>query len=359
MASIGDVARVAQVSKSTVSRVMNSPELVSPETVERVRKAMQELGFSPNRLAQGLRKGRAKVLGVLVPDITNPFYTSVVRGIEDTTNSWGYSIILCNTDGDLGKERSYLEMLQGRIDGLVFTPALEKDENIDLVRQLSRPVVLLSRRILGSDFDLVKVDNVQGAFQATSYLLQLGHRRIATIAGTPGTTTGEERLAGYKEAFLSMGIQVDQSLIRYGDFKQQSGYLLTLELLNLPERPTAVFVANNFMLAGSLLAIRKLGLTIPRDISLAGFDEIPSAELIEPQITTVVQPTYDMGKAAARLLLRRIKGDIRAKVQTIVLSPKLIIRDSCRPLDPGMQSPMSQTTEADKISESDAKVVTM
>lgn len=334
MASIGDVARAAQVSKSTVSRVINNPELVSPETVERVRRVMRELNFSPNKLAQDLRKGHVKVLGVLVPDITNPFYTSVVRGIEDTTNSWGYNIILCNTDGDLEKERSYLEMLQGRVDGLVFTPALEEDRNVDLVQQLSRPVVLLSRKLAGFESDLVKVDNVQGAFQVVSYLLQLGHRRIATIAGTPGTTTGNERLAGYREAFSSMGLQVDESIIRYGDFRQQAGFSLASELLTLSEPPSAIFVANNFMLVGALLAIREKGVRVPEDISLAGFDEIPSAELIEPQLTTVIQPTYDMGKAAARLLLRRIQGNVKPKTQTIILSPKLVIRDSCGPPNP-------------------------
>lgn len=329
MGSIKDVAAEAGVSISTVSRAVNHPELVSPETRERVLEAMKKLGYSPNRLAQGLRKQTTGTIAVLVPDISNRFYTLVVRGIEDMVNDLGYCVMLCNTDENPEKQKSYFGMLSGRVDGLVLTPVLERDGTLDSGSFLKCPVVFLSRQIQDVAIDLVKVDNERGAFQLVSHMISMGFRRIAIISGPEHTTTGRERLLGYKAALESHQIEMDPSLVRFGNYGVESGYRHAIDLLRVVPPPDAFFVANDFMAIGALRAIREAGLRVPEDIGIGCFDEPPMSSLIEPRLTCVIQPAYELGRCAARLLMRRIKGK-GGEPRKVVLPPKLQIGRSCR-----------------------------
>lgn len=333
MAGMDEVARIAGVSKSTVSRVINHPDLVGAATIERVRAAMAAVGFTPNATARALRSGVTHIVAVIVPDVTNPFYTAALRGIEDVASELGYMVIVCNTDELPAKERQYLVKLDGRIDGVIITSASEAEPNLDVLAKL-RTVVALSRGLGGgTGFDWVKLDNRQGAFQAVSRLIQAGHERIAVLAGPTVTTTGRERLEGYEEALRTHGIAVDDALVRIGDYTHGSGYEMAKSILGAEAaRPTAVFSCSSFITQGLLRAASERGLRIPHDLSIVGFDDIPAADLVEPRITTVLQPTYEMGKASMRLLLRRIQGPHAPHdPRTIVLSPALVERDSVAP----------------------------
>lgn len=329
MASIKDVAAEVGVSVSTVSRAINHPDLVSPATRERILEAMRALGYSPNRLAQGLRKQTTGTIAVLVPDISNRFYTSVVRGIEDMVNDSGYCVMLCNTDENPEKEKSYFSMLSGRVDGLVLTPVIETDGSWENKSFLECPVVFLSRQIKHISIDLVKVDNELGAFQLVSHMIGMGFRRIAIISGPEHTTTGRERLLGYTAALESHQLEVDSSLIRFGNYTEGSGYRLAIDLVQSDPRPDALFVANDFMAVGALRALREAGIRVPDEMGIACFDEPQVSSLIEPRLTCVIQPAYELGRSAARLLMRRIQGK-GGEPRKVVLPPKLQIGRSCR-----------------------------
>jgi LacI family transcriptional regulator len=349
--AMDEVARIAGVSKSTVSRAINHPELVGAATRERVRAALEAVGFTPNATARALRSGVTQIVAVLVPDVKNPFYTSALRGIEDVASELGYMVIVCNTDELPSKERQYLVKLDGRIDGVIITSASEDEPNLDVLAKL-RNVVALSRGLGGgAAFDWVKLDNRQGAYQAVSRLIEAGHERIAILAGPTVTTTGRERLEGYEQALHEHGIALDDELVCIGDYTRESGYEMATSLLAQPTRgATAVFSCSNFITLGLLQAAAERQLEVPRQLSIVGFDEVPAADLIKPGLTTVLQPTYDMGKASMRLLLRRIQNaqanhDAAQEPKTIVLSPTFVERGSvASPAAPTISVDVSTTS---------------
>lgn len=327
-ATIGDVAGLAGVSKATVSRVLNSSRTVAPEKAKAVHDAIVKLGYEPFGPAKALRQSRVRIWAVIIADIQNPFFTSVVRGIEDVAHVNGYRLVLCNSDDDLGKEASYVDIaVRERMSGVVIAAASSKSSHIDRLRDDGIPVVAIDRRLDDAKVDAVVVDNTAGATEATLHLIESGYRRIGCIAGPAEVSTSAERLAGYRNALRLAGHRYDKSIVRRADYREAGAYKVTLNLLDQPEPPDALFIANNLMTVGAIRAIHERGLSIPDDIGLVGFDDSPVAELLRPMVTVVAQPVIEIGRTAAELLL---DADPSRPARDVVLAPRLIVRESSR-----------------------------
>jgi DNA-binding LacI/PurR family transcriptional regulator len=323
------IAARARVSVGTVSHVINSSAGVREPVRKRVLEAIERLGYQPSLLARGLRRNQTTIIGVIIPDISNPFFPLVVRGVEDIAYQNSYRLMLCNTDNDAEKEQVYFDELRAyRMAGLIVIPSA----NSRLVPQVGSsagepPVICLDRSPEGWKGDSVTVDNAEGAYQATRHLLELGHRRIATIAGQLHVTSGVERLKGFKRALREAGINIAPEYIQEGRFDRLSGYEKGLMLLQFSPRPTAIFAANDLVALGVLAALRELGLRCPEDVSLVGFDDLELASFTNPALTTVAQPAYQMGARAAGLLFERLRGE-DVPTQHIVMKATLKVRDS-------------------------------
>ncbi len=329
-ATINDVASYAGVSRATVSRVLNHNPAVDPTLRDRVLDAVQALGYQPNRAARRLRAQSSNVIGLVISDIQNPYFISVISGVEAAAYAHQMNIVLCNSDEDLAKERIYLDVMEAeRVAGLIIVPTHgTAGSDLNRFQQLGIPVILLDRLIEAMQVDAVKVDNERGAYEAVKHLLDLGCRRVAHISGSPELTTGRDRMQGYYNALAEAHLKPEPRLIRTGDFKTDSGYRLTLDLLDLPAPPDAIFVANNLMTLGALRALRERGVRVPEEMALVGFDDMPwSAEFRSP-LTAVSQPTYELGQEAVHLLRRRL-AQPDAPVRTVVLNTRLIVRESC------------------------------
>jgi DNA-binding LacI/PurR family transcriptional regulator len=324
------IAERAQVSLGTVSHVLNGTARVRERRLARVLEAIHALGYRPSELARGLRLKSTSMLGMVIPDITNPFFPGIVRGVEDLAFKESFRVVLCNTDNDPVKEKAYLDQLQSyRPAGLLVIPA----EN-NLLAPTTVPVVCIDRRPADWKGDAVLVGNEQGAFQATEHLLNMGHARLAAIGGPSHLMVASERLAGFRRALAKHGIEVAPEFIQVAQFDRESGYRCGLRLLNMLPRPTAIFASNDLIALGVLLAVRECGLRCPNDVSIIGFDNLDFAMFTNPALSSVHQSGYQMGARAARLLLERIKGK-KGRPRQIVLPTELKIRDSVAP-PPGM-----------------------
>ncbi|MEN3183808.1 MAG: LacI family DNA-binding transcriptional regulator [Atribacterota bacterium] len=333
MITIRDVAKKAGVSPMTVSRVINGRRGVSPRTRAKVLQAIEELGYVPNSLAQSFALQRTKTIGLVITDITNPFFTTLARGVEDTAAKNHFSVIFCNTDEDPEKEALYLELLAGkRVDGVILAPASKKRHSLKSLLARGIPVVLVDREVEGlrhMDVDIVKGDSVYGAYILTKHLISLGHRRIGIIVGNRDISTAEDRVLGYCQALEEAGIPLDESLIRFATYSEEGGYRETKSLLSQSNRPTAIFGGNNFIALGAMMAIRELGFSIPEDVALVCFEDIDFLSKFIPFFTVVVQPAYSMGVLATELLIRRIEGQDKVRERReVVLKPELIVRES-------------------------------
>ncbi len=330
MATIHDVARHAGVSPITVSRVINHSGYASKDTRERVEAAVAELGYVPNRLARSLRSKRTHTLALVITDITNPFFTTVARGVEDTASDAGYTVIFCNTDESESEEKKYLQvLLQQQVDGILLVPARSAPDSIDLIQKQGTPVVVLDRRLPRDvDVDTVRCENELGAYQLVRLLIELGHQRIAILSGPLGVSTAEDRLAGYRRAMRDASFADESTLIAFGAFNQASGFEMMRQLLDIQPRPTAVFAANNLIGIGALHAIQQVGLSVPGDVALVSFDDLPPTLLASPFFTVVSQPAYEMGKRATQLLLARLAHTAAEPCQEIILPTELIVRQS-------------------------------
>jgi DNA-binding LacI/PurR family transcriptional regulator len=330
MASLQEVARQAKVSIATVSRVLNKSDKVVPETRAVVEQALRDLDYRPSRVARRLRMkdGHAHLVGLIIPDIQNPFYAEIARGVEDAAYANRYALLLCNSDENLEKERFYLDvMLDESVDGLVLPPFDETDAAVVDIVKTGMPVVCVDRSLSKVKTDLVEVDNHRGALDAVNHLLDKGHKQIGLIEGRADVSTSRERRRGYLDALAARGIAPRKELMRAGDFKQESGRVLTNELLDLRKPPTALFVCNNLMTVGALGALHQRGLRVPQDVAVVGFDDLPWAEALDPPPTVVRQPAYEVGKQAMELLLKRIIEPTRPAV-TVRLLPELVVRRS-------------------------------
>jgi LacI family transcriptional regulator len=332
MPTIRDVARRAGVAPITVSRVINNSGYVSARTRQRVEEAIGELKYVPNALAQGLRFNRTNLIALVLSDITNPFWTTVARGTEDAASEENLSVILCNTDENVVKQDKYVRLLlQRQVDGFLLVPSQATVESVSLIQQQQVPLVILDRQVSGVSADVVRGDSEGGAYNLTCYLIGLGHHRIAILSGPETASTSTQRVAGYERAFADAGLKVDTKLVSYGKFHQDSGYERTLEILKLSGRPTALFAANNFIAIGVMKALYEAGVRVPEDMSVVAFDDLPLGLLVQPFLTVVAQPAYDMGYRATKLLLKRIAYPDEASSEEIVLPTQLLVRQSCRP----------------------------
>lgn len=328
MATISDVARAAGVSPATVSRVFNGGR-VTEERAERVRKAAGDLGFSPNRVARSLRTQRASVIGLLIPDIENPFFTSLARGVEDAAQRTNLSVVLCNTDEEVAKERRYIDVALGeQMAGVIVAVASRRRSDLSALTTRGMPVVAVDRRPRTAAVDAVMVDNQHGGEEATAHLLERGYERIACITGPAGASTSEDRLAGYRAAMRDAGRSEDwiRGHIRHADFRVEGGCSAMRELLAMDPAPDAAFVANNLMTVGALKALREAGIE-PPGFGILSFGDVPWASLVRPPLTTVQLPAYDLGASAAALLQERLAGSDKP-LQTVVLRTSLHARAS-------------------------------
>ena len=332
MATIHDVARLAGVSPITVSRVINNSGYISQQTRARVKAAIIELGYAPNIIARSLRSKRTNTLALVLTDITNPFFTAIARGVEDTASDAGFTVIYCNTDESVEEETKNLQLLmQKQVDGILLVPARSISRSIELIKEQGTPVVILDRRVPNVDADVVRCDSVEGAYKLIKLLINQGHRRIAVLSGPQGVSTADDRVAGYQKAMVEAGIS-DDGLVFYGTYTLTSGYEMAKRVLSLSPQATALFAANNFIAIGALKALRDSGLKVPGDISVVAFDDLPSTWIVEPFLTVVTQPPYEMGCQATQLLLNRIRGEAPSACQEIILPIELIVRHSNGPV---------------------------
>jgi LacI family transcriptional regulator len=329
MVTIHDVAKRAGVAPITVSRVINDRGYVSEGTRRRVESAVAELGYVPSGPARSLRLKRTNSIALVLTDITNPFFTTVARGVEDVASEAGFTVTYCNTDEDESKEHKNIDLLlQHQVDGILLVPALSKAEVVSYIQRYKTPVVVLDRHVPGAKVDIVRCDSEHGAFQLVSYLIKLGHRQISILTGPEGTSTADDRLAGYERAMLEAGLEVVGKKIFRGGFTQASGQQMARQAMALESRPTAIFAANNFIAIGAMKALQGLGLSVPEDVALVGFDDLPEALVMFPFLTVAAQPAYQMAREATRLLLARIAGETPEHHQEIILPTELIIRQS-------------------------------
>jgi LacI family transcriptional regulator, galactose operon repressor len=324
------IAERADVSIGTVSHVINGTAAVRDKLRQRVLEAIRSLGYQPSQLGRGLRRNQTSMLGMIVPDITNPFFPAVVRGAEDVAYKSSYSIVLCNTDNDPSKEISYLDELRSyRPAGLLVIPAVDSAiaRHLKALFTSGPPVVCIDRRADGWTGDALLVDNEAGAYSATRHLLRVGHRQLAVVTGPMHLTNAVERLKGFQRALKEARVKVEPEYIQEARFDRDSGYEAALRVLRMLPRPTAVFACNDLMAFGVLMAARELRLRCPEELSIVGFDNLDFTEFTAPALTTVHQPGYQLGATAARVLLERI-GGMKGPPKTIVLPTELKIRSS-------------------------------
>lgn len=330
MATIRDVARRAGVSVATAARALGGYGYVSAGTRRRVLRAASLLDYHPNAIARSMIKGRTHTLAVVVSDNSNPFFATVVRGIEDVVLGHGYAIMLCNADENPDKEALYLRMIrEKRVDGLILSPSGGPRALLSSLIRHGTPVVLVDRLVPGIKTDAVINDNRAGARTAVRHLIELGHRRIGFITGPHRLFTARERLEGYLETLRAAGLPIDERLILEGDFKERGGYELVSRFLEIRPQPTAVFVANNLMTLGVLLRLKERGVRIPQQLAVVGFDDMPWAPILTPPLTAVAQPSYQLGTAAAQLLMQRLRSTRTTPPQVLVFQPTLVVRESC------------------------------
>jgi LacI family transcriptional regulator len=335
--TIHDVARHAGVSAMTVSRVINERPRVSVDTRKRVQASIAELGYVPNRLARGLIQRKTGAFGVIVPDVANPFFTLVVRGVEQVAWRAAFHVILCDTQGDLERERGYLEdMVAFQVDGVLIAPV--GDSSRPQLRLLTRnnvPFVLIDRSITGFDGDLVQGDSVAGARQLVDHLIGLGHRRIGMITETTDVSTARDRLRGYREALESAGVEFDPDLVvESSAIDPGVACDATLRLLTLPDAPTAIFAVNNIAVVGVVEAARQRNLEIPRDLALVCFDDIEHVSRLYPFLTVMAQPAETFGTIATQLLIDRLAGRVGQRRRIVVLPADFVVRKSSGVLAP-------------------------
>ncbi len=332
MATIKEVAKQARVSVGTVSNVLGGSGSVNAQLRRRVEAAIQKLDYHPSHVARSLKSRQTETLGMVISDMTNPFFPMVARGAEDAASARGYFLITFNTDDRVERERQVLSLLRSRrVDGVLLVVAPNSDaSHIERLVDAGIPVVCIDR-IPNSKrtFDSVSVDNLKGAQMCVQHLIMRGHSRIAMITGSMALQNARERLKGYELALAEAGIEIDRDLIVEGDFRQQSGRCLAMNLLLPHRRPTALFVSNAMMTVGVLEALEEMGMSCPKDVALASFDDIPIANVFHPRLTCVSQPCYQIGYQGAEILLKRIHGEIAGnKPVTLRLDPELKIRES-------------------------------
>ncbi|MBS3906220.1 MAG: LacI family DNA-binding transcriptional regulator [Syntrophaceae bacterium] len=326
MATIRDVARKANVSIATVSRVVNNnPHKVNQATRKKVLEAIRGFDYRPNALAKGLLMKKTMTIGIIIPDISNPYYAEIVRGVQDMADQYGYAILLLNTDRNQDRIIRHIYFLREKsADGIIFSGGIIHGEKVlSSLKELIERVVVIGRHKV--DFPAVIIDNVGGAMKATQHLIELNHKRIGFIGGPDKSTTAKERVSGYKNALIQRGYPMNSELTRKGDLTARSGYLLAKELIQ-KEKPTAIFAANDLMAFGAISAAKESGLRVPEDLAVVGFDNILFSSYYVPPLTTVEIPMYHVGAAAMEMLVNLIAKKNAEKLRWF--DTRLLVRDS-------------------------------
>lgn len=332
-ASIKDVAREAGVSIATVSRVLNDVDVVNEETKKKVTDAIKKLDYRPNIVARSLKTQRTRTIGIVIPDISSQFYPEIVRGAEDVSNIYNYNVILCNTDLDIEKEKEYIRVLKEKmVDGVIYMSNSLAPEILSLLESLKLPTVLVETRErveTDSDFCSVTIDNEKAAFDAVSYLIENGNRKIAYIGVSPKVVNASAlRYEGYKRALRENGIELDESLVQFGGLKAIDGSDGMAAILK-KTKFDAVFCAGDEIAMGAINTLRENNIRVPEDVDVMGFDNIYTSSIFYPKLTTIEQPTYDMGSVSMRMLIKIINKK-EVECRHYVLEHNLIERDSCK-----------------------------
>lgn len=331
MATIKDVAALAGISYTTVSHVLNRTRPVSEAVRAKVEAAISELDYVPSAVARSLKAKATATIGLLIPNGINPYFAELARGIEDYCERNGFCVILCNSDDDPAKQRSYLRvLLEKRVDGLIVS-SVGGDDNLGAVlAAVNTPMVIVDRELNGLNVDVIRIDHEQGGYLATSHLLELGHRHIACICGPLATSVARMRLAGYRRAMAAAGLAVAPEWVVESDFSSPSGYHAAVGLL-AQVRPTAIFAANDMVGFGVLRAAAERGVRVPDALSVIGFDDIEMSRYVYPALTTVGQSILQLGERAAQVLLQRIAAPAGAVVEQTIVAPSIVIRESTAP----------------------------
>jgi DNA-binding LacI/PurR family transcriptional regulator len=328
--TIDEVARLAGVSKTTVSKHLNGVPYVSDRAAMRIDAAIAELDFRPNRLARSLATNRTSSLAVVIPSITNPFYPDLVAAIDTEASKRGYDLILVSTGGDAGREAKLVDDLRRkRVDGFLFASVRVDDSELNQLVAHGEKIVMVSRHVEGVTADYVVPDNRAGAVMATEHLIRLGHRAIGYLGGPISVVAFRDRLLGYRATMVSHGLEVDPRWVVVTESGTDAGFRGALQLFHADERPTALFVGSDVMALGVLEAAQCSGWTIPDDLALVGFDNISFARVAAVPLTTVDGRTAELGRIAVQLLVDRIEGNGVSSVKHITLPPALIVRRSC------------------------------
>ena len=331
--TIKDIARLANVSTTTVSHVLNSTRQVSEDLSNRVQVAIRDLEYKPNAMARALRVHSSKTLGLIVPDNSNPFFSEIALGAEDCAFRHGYSLFLCNSRHDSARELTYMTTLSTyAVDGLILSAVSGDLDQLSEFVKSGIPLVVVDRKLAAPDIEFIHSDHIEGAREATQHLVEFGHRRIGIITGPMDVHSALDRIQGFEEILNEHGIPNDPDLSVRGDFQVESGRRAAQEMMELPDPPTAIFACNDMMAIGALQTLRTLGLGVPEDVSLVGFDDIFLASLLDPPLTTVAQSAYTIGEMAVARLVERMNGSKNLMTQEFCLPTDLIIRKSTRRL---------------------------
>jgi LacI family transcriptional regulator len=333
--TIKDVAKIAGVSITTVSRVVNNkPEGISPEKRKYILEIIKETGYRPNGLARGLVTKRTSTIGLMISDISNPLYPLMARGVEDAAQTNNYNVILCNTYWKPERERHYISVLKEKgVDGIIL--AISNGTDIDYLNEIidgTIPVVLFDEPIVKEDVYGVFVDNRKGGYLATNHLIEYGHKRIACLIGPYSTISSIERLEGYKNALADSNIDYNPGLIMSGEYNEETGFKYMNDIIKSKLRVSAVFAASDNIALGVYKAIKTHGYRIPDDFSVVGFDDVYSTNLIEPSLTDIVQPTYEMGQKAIEIMIKLLNG-VKPRKKTVIFEPTMMIRESTKKIN--------------------------
>jgi LacI family transcriptional regulator len=342
--TIRDVAEAAKLSPAAVSRYLNGDIVLPKTSASRIDRAVRELNYQPNRLARNLSLGQSKMIGLIIPDISNPFFATLACAVEEVAFKAGYGVLLCNTQNDRAREFSYLKLLSGRqLDGILFLTGQAENPELADILQRNRNVVLIDEDVPGVSAPRIFSENRNGGYLATRHLLDHGHERIAFIGGPKNLLSTRERFTGFKNALQENGLKPVTQLVRFGPYTSNFGRETALRFLEAKKRPTAIFASSDYVALGVLNAADRAKLKIPESLSLIGFDDMPLAELLQPPLTTVRQSAQDLGAEGTKVLLNLIAGEPVERVEAR-LPVQLIKRGSVRELSPGQSVQMDMNS---------------
>ncbi len=331
--TINDIAEKVGVSHATVSRVLNNSGYVKDETREKVLKVIKDLNYTPSAIARSLSTSKTNTIGVIVPDINNLFFGDIIKGITEIADEHNLNIILCDTDEDKDKELKAINVLkEQRIQGLIITPTFYKDtgksENLNTLKNLGIPIILIDGHVEYLDFSGVFIDHIKGAYDGTAALIEAGHRKVAIITGDMNSRPAKERLIGYEKALEANNIPIEEEYIFYGNYKYETAYEITKQILKMDNRPTAIFVSSNTMILGCIKAFYEEKLDIPKDMAIIGFDKVDVLNIIGMNISFINGPSIELGRLGMQMLLENLDSKGHTEIKRVTILPELLLKGS-------------------------------